>query len=323
MALDDLQAVIEKLRDTTQSQHDYISRHETRTRQVLIDPLLEILGWVVSDPNLVELEYSAGGGRADYALKSNEKVVAVIEAKALGKPLEQKELEQVLQYAVGRGIPYMGVTNGDEWRMYDVFEAKPIEEKVIMQFRLTGTPTHEVALKSLLMWRPNLASGSGPTAANAPKLCVANENDAKPATEDFAQQSVTPDATQSENAGVVGQSLGDEWLTLEAVGFQTHDPWPKELILPGGEPVVCKNYRTVWVNLANWLFKTSPTKWAEYFGEFVGASQDDLPNHSSPRQLSNEYWLRTNYSTRAHGKNIKGAVEYFGVDLRSIRIKFN
>ena len=170
MALDDLQALVEKLRRTAQSQFDYLSRHETRTRQVLVDQLLAALGWDVNDHDLVELEYSAGGGRADYALKSHGKVVAVLEAKAIGKPLDQKELEQVLQYAVGRGIPYMGVTNGDEWRMYDVFEAKPIEDKVIMRFKLTETPIHEIALKSLLMWRSNLMASQGPIPASEPAL---------------------------------------------------------------------------------------------------------------------------------------------------------
>ena len=55
MMLDDLQGVIEKLRNMIESHHDYLSGHETCTRQVLIDPLLRELGWDVTDPDMVHL----------------------------------------------------------------------------------------------------------------------------------------------------------------------------------------------------------------------------------------------------------------------------
>ena len=84
MSLDDLQATIEKLQDRIKKHRLYLSGNETATRQVLIDPMLLELGWDVSDPDQVALEYSAGSGRADYALKLNDAYVAVIEAKNLG-----------------------------------------------------------------------------------------------------------------------------------------------------------------------------------------------------------------------------------------------
>lgn len=93
MALDDLQSVIEKLRKTIEMHRDYLSRHETRTRQVLIDPLLRELGWDVSDPEAVQLEYRVGQQWADYALMSDNQPVAVIEAKRLGRGLEDDEGE--------------------------------------------------------------------------------------------------------------------------------------------------------------------------------------------------------------------------------------
>ena len=91
MALDDLRGVIEKLQDMIERHHSYLSGHETRTRQVLIDPLLRELGWGVSDPEAVQLEYRVGQQWADYALMSNGKPVTVIEAKGLGRGLEDDE----------------------------------------------------------------------------------------------------------------------------------------------------------------------------------------------------------------------------------------
>ena len=85
MALDDLHGVIKKLQDTIETHRDYLSEHETRTRQVLIDPLLRELGWDVSDPGVVQLEFKSKQGWVDYALMNEDWPVAAIEAKKLGE----------------------------------------------------------------------------------------------------------------------------------------------------------------------------------------------------------------------------------------------
>ena len=170
MALDDLQATIEKLQNKIEAHRSYLSGNETATRQVLIDPMLLELGWNVSDPDQVALEYSVGSGRADYALKSSDKLIAVIEAKRLGSHLEEREIHAGSQLRKSRGIAYMVVTNGDDWRMYDVFARQPIEKRILMQFSITQTPAHESALQALRMWRSNLASPGNPIPARGPVL---------------------------------------------------------------------------------------------------------------------------------------------------------
>ena len=172
MALDDLTTTIEKLQDKIRTHRPYLSGNETATRQVLIDPLLLALGWDVSDPAQVALEYSAGGGRVDYALMPNDTPVAVIEAKRLGTSLEEREIMQALTYVHSDGIPYMVVTNGNDWRMYDVFtqQPQPIEERILMQVSITQTPAHESALQALRMWRSNLTSPKKPMPAREPVL---------------------------------------------------------------------------------------------------------------------------------------------------------
>ena len=45
---------------------------ETPTQTIVIDPLLEALGWDVRDPDEVQLEYQTVDGKSvDYALKLN------------------------------------------------------------------------------------------------------------------------------------------------------------------------------------------------------------------------------------------------------------
>ena len=168
MALDDLQGVIENLQQIIKVHRDYLSRHETRTRQVLIDPLLRELGWDVSDPEAVQLEYRVGKQWADYALMSEGQPIAVIEAKPLGSDLEDDEMMQVLNYANRDGIEYMIVTDGDRWEMYEVFQRGTLEERLLMKLGLSQQPAHKNALQALAMWKSNLASDGTPSEATEP-----------------------------------------------------------------------------------------------------------------------------------------------------------
>ena len=84
----------------------------------------------------------------------------MIEAKALGKPLDEKETMQALNYANSAGIPYMTLTNGDHWRMLEVFKQAPIKDRILMNFQLTQDEPYACALQALGLWRPNLASGA-------------------------------------------------------------------------------------------------------------------------------------------------------------------
>ena len=123
--LDKLASVIETLREHIN--RDYAtSQNETRTRTVLINPLLGALGW--SDPSVITSEYSIGYGRglADYALHptgQKGRPIAFIEAKRLREPLNDEHLNQALKYASKRNsVRYVGLTNGDRWEFYETFE---------------------------------------------------------------------------------------------------------------------------------------------------------------------------------------------------------
>jgi predicted type IV restriction endonuclease len=93
--------------------------NEATTRTVLIDPILQALGWNVSDPSLVELErpITSGtlSGRLDYLLNTdNSEKPIVIEAKKLGEPLE-KFFPQIITYACTLKIENLFLTDGLKW----------------------------------------------------------------------------------------------------------------------------------------------------------------------------------------------------------------
>ncbi len=157
--LDDLVTLIETLQKRIRDHNPTLRENETRTRVALIDPLLTALGWEVSDPALVTLEYSVSGHRADYALlHPNGKPAATVEAKKLGEALVSHRM-QMLNYSNASGVEYAGLTDGDHWELYEVFQRGQLEDRRILDISIATTQAYECALKLLLLWRPNLASG--------------------------------------------------------------------------------------------------------------------------------------------------------------------
>ncbi len=163
--LDALVDCIEMLKTRIARHKETLGENEIRTRTALVDPLLSVLGWDLSDPDLVIPEYNVKPkGRADYALLMEDgKPVAMIEAKKLGASLPQHR-NQMLTYANSEGIPYTGLTDGDHWELYDVFKPVPLNEKQLLDISISDNATHKNALKLLLLWRPNLGSGEAASA---------------------------------------------------------------------------------------------------------------------------------------------------------------
>lgn len=130
---------------------------ETPTRTIIIDPLLEALGWDVRDPDEVELEYPTVDGKSvDYALKLNKNPVMLVEAKALGDSLEDvKAVTQVVGYAANNGIVWCILTNGVLWRVYRSVEKCPAPEKLMFEVNIDPDAPGALSVEQLArqMWR--------------------------------------------------------------------------------------------------------------------------------------------------------------------------
>ena len=111
-----IENTIHELKDRIESHRVHIKAHETRTRVILIDPLLRSRGWDPEDPRLVQHEYKVNQGWADYALMKGESVVAIIEAKKLDQKFADGAL--VEKVAAFPGIELIVFTNGNEWHFF-------------------------------------------------------------------------------------------------------------------------------------------------------------------------------------------------------------
>ena len=181
MLLDELITVIETLKQRITDHGAILQDNETRSRMALIDPLLQVLGWDTTDPFLVIPEFDAGGGQVDYALLGKKGgPTAVIEAKRLGEPL-QKYRHKMIRYAKDARINYAGITDGDQWELYDISPRGALQEKRMLDLKISASPPYQAALNLLLLWRPNLSSAQP---AHARKTIAADppaDNPAPPA----------------------------------------------------------------------------------------------------------------------------------------------
>lgn len=159
MPLYEFVTFIETLRRRINDHGPTLEVSETRTRVALIDPLLQVLGWDTTDPSIVMTEYDVSGRKADYALLGqNSLPTAIVEAKRLGEPL-QSHLEQMNENAERVGVKFAGITDGDRWELYGGLPSAKWDGGRMLSLRISTSPSVSSAIKLMLLWRPNLASG--------------------------------------------------------------------------------------------------------------------------------------------------------------------
>ena len=287
MALDDLKATIETLRKRIHAHRAYLEG-ETPTRQVLIDPMLRVLGWDVEDPNSVQLEYEVGVGkkkyRLDYVLMEGDKPIAVIEAKAFGNSLDEDAMIQAINYAVRAKSPYIVLTNGNHWRMVTV----PEIDQVLMEFRLTQDEPYACALQALGLWRPNLASGEPPKEATVP---------------------TTPE-----------QSNNGDWRSLTLLKVESGQKAPASIRFSNSSPKPIKNWTELLVSVAEHLVETGKISAGDCPVPAIKGNQNLLhtnPTHPtgskfhSKRKIGN-LWLNTHFPTPDSYEHSRWLIEQFG-----------
>ena len=163
--LQPLTDAITKVRAAITKYEPKLSKDETKTRYLLIDPILRALGWDVSILEDVEVEYiTLESKRVDYALLSSDQdPLVLVEAKRLNEPHESKNLSQLLMYCVEAGVRYGVLTDGNEWQMYDTSAVKPLREKRTMYVVLTSHQPADAARILLDLWKNFVRDGGLPS----------------------------------------------------------------------------------------------------------------------------------------------------------------
>lgn len=121
-----MQAFIERIRrhaEHVANVGSHCSTEET-TKQALILPLLDILGFSPFDPTRVKAEYGADfpgakvNERVDYALFCHNVPVMFIEAKAYGEKLSNHAPQLARYFNATPEVAVAAISNGHEWRFF-------------------------------------------------------------------------------------------------------------------------------------------------------------------------------------------------------------
>ena len=111
---------------------------EKETRQRIIDPILNALGWSARKNCLREYYVTEDMGyRVDYAMfTENGDPTIIVEAKRLLEhTLEREHFEQAMRYA---GIAYAKaitavLTNGDYWNIFEIIELEQKTDEMMIK----------------------------------------------------------------------------------------------------------------------------------------------------------------------------------------------
>lgn len=355
MPLDELLETVETLRRRIQEHGTALGGNETQTRYALIDPLLRALGWRTDDLSQVIPEYSASGGRADYALfGSDGKPAVMVEAKRLNRPL-QDGLSQSIAYCVEQGTPYFCVTDGRRWAIYETFRQVAVNDKLITEFDLLGQPPAEVCLKALALWRPSVAEGQV-SVGQAPVVGAADASVAATGgsavdhkTEEPAPEWRCPDCAEvlspqesrriarhrqehtlrpaGEPPATPGVAYdGEGWVTLAGLQAKPYSK-PREVLFPSGEQVAATSWTELTVQLTQWLVDrgqlSSGSSPIQHGKRYLLAPEPIHPTGKefvNPRRVG-PLWLNSNYSASDHVRNARRIVTHAGVDPADFKVR--
>lgn len=243
MLLDELVSMIETLQRRIREHGPRLRENETRTRMALIDPLLQTLGWDTADPGMVIPEYNVSRQSADYALLGHDgKPAATVEAKKLGESLETHKM-QMLNYSNASGVAYAGLTDGNHWELYEVFKRGPLEERQILKVSIADRPSHESALRLLLLWRPNLGSGQPVPASKPVSTAVPME------------RTPSPDVTKRA-AEIARIPPPSGWVALSSYDPQPGTTSPSSIRFSDGSERAIKNWKNLLAVTIGWLYES-------------------------------------------------------------------
>jgi len=120
---------------------DFITRdvNEADTRFLVTDFLCEALGYdKFSD---LTAEFATRTEFADYGLRVDKQLVALIEVKRVTTKLVEKHLRQVEQYGANEGVEWLMLTNGAVWQVYHLEAALPLTVELVFEVDLVGPET--------------------------------------------------------------------------------------------------------------------------------------------------------------------------------------
>ena len=107
---------------------------ESDTCIIISDMLSDVFGY--NKYEHITTEHAIRGTFVDLAVEVDEELRFLIEVKAIGVPLKDNHVKQIVDYGANKGVEWVVLTNGALWRVYKVIFAQPIEKALICEIDL-------------------------------------------------------------------------------------------------------------------------------------------------------------------------------------------
>jgi hypothetical protein len=109
---------------------------EADTVTLIKDMLSDIFGY--DKYSEVTSEFSIRGTFCDLAVKLDNQLSILIEAKAIGIDLKEQHTKQAIDYAANQGLDWVVLTNGATWLVYKVIFEKPIDKELVVSLDMSS-----------------------------------------------------------------------------------------------------------------------------------------------------------------------------------------
>jgi len=157
ISTDSFQRFVQQVNDFTKTS---LTSSEANTKKKLIEPLIELLGWELSGPE-VTLEYPikafSGSAKVDYALSLEGKPMVFIEAKSYDTVLSEDSSKQSISYGKVEEVRWAALTNGRILKIFDTEAGKTEKDCLIAEVDLANPYNQSEEL--MLIHRESILSG--------------------------------------------------------------------------------------------------------------------------------------------------------------------
>ena len=115
---------------------------EADTVTLIKDMLSDIFGY--DKYSEVTSEFAIRGTYCDLAIKLENRLAILIEAKAIGIELKEQHIKQAIDYAANQGLDWVVLTNGITWFVYKVIFEKPIDKELVVSLDMTAINSRSI-----------------------------------------------------------------------------------------------------------------------------------------------------------------------------------
>jgi len=104
---------------------------ESDTVVIIADFLSDALGY--NKYQHITTEFAIRGTFVDLAVRVDNDIRFLIEAKAINSELRDTHVKQAIDYGANHGIEWVVLTNGAVWRVYKIHFEKPIDKSIVCE----------------------------------------------------------------------------------------------------------------------------------------------------------------------------------------------